>query len=123
MQMRSSTQRNSTRKRTSAAYCPERASRSKRSSLLALGSADVVLTRATTLILAAAAGIAVANLYYIQPVLELIARDFHAGAREAGWISLLMQLGYALGILLCVPLGDILERRTLSVALLRSEER
>jgi len=77
-----------------------------------------MLTRTTTLILAVAAGIAVANLYYIQPILELIARDLHAGAREAGWISLLMQLGYALGILFCVPLGDILERRTLSVALL-----
>ncbi|GAC1408869.1 MAG: MFS transporter [Candidatus Velthaea sp.] len=76
-----------------------------------------MLTRTTTLILAVAAGIAVANIYYIQPVLELIARDLHAGAREAGFISLLIQLGYALGILFCVPLGDVLERRTLCVVM------
>ncbi|GAC1546556.1 MAG: MFS transporter [Candidatus Velthaea sp.] len=74
-----------------------------------------MLTRTTTLILAVAAGIAVANIYYIQPVLELVARDLHAGAREAGFVSLLIQLGYALGILFCAPLGDILERRTLCV--------
>ncbi|MFN2460781.1 MAG: MFS transporter [Candidatus Velthaea sp.] len=77
-----------------------------------------MLTRATTLILAVTAGIAVANIYYIQPLLEMIARDLHGGAREAGWISLLMQLGYALGILFCVPLGDIVERRTLAVTLM-----
>lgn len=75
------------------------------------------MTRTTTLIFAVASGIAVANLYYIQPVLELIARDFHASPSAVGTISLLMQFGYAAGILFFVPLGDVLERRGMSVAL------
>jgi len=76
-----------------------------------------MLTRATTLTLAITAAVAVANIYYIQPVLELIARELHGGAREAGFVSLLIQLGYALGILFFVPLGDVFERRTLCVVM------
>jgi predicted MFS family arabinose efflux permease len=76
-----------------------------------------VLTRATTLTLAIAAGVAVANIYYIQPLLEMIATDLHGSVQQAGQISLGIQLGYALGILFIVPLGDIRERRSLSVVM------
>jgi predicted MFS family arabinose efflux permease len=61
---------------------------------------------------------AVANLYYNQPILALIAESFHASAAEVGWIPTLTQLGYATGLLLFVPLGDQLEQRRLIVIML-----
>lgn len=65
------------------------------------------------MLLAAAAGVAVANVYYVQPLLQLIADDFHAPARTAGLVSVMMQAGYALGIVAFVPLGDVLQPRRL----------
>jgi predicted MFS family arabinose efflux permease len=66
-------------------------------------------------ILALAAGLTVANLYYCQPLLPLMGAELHASAREAGLISTATQIGYAVGILLLVPLGDGHERRRLLV--------
>ena len=59
-----------------------------------------------------------ANLYYNQPLLSDIARTFHASTRAAGAIATLTQAGYAVGLLLFVPLGDVVERRRLIVTLL-----
>lgn len=56
--------------------------------------------------LATAAGITVANVYLCQPLLAAIARDFGLGAQQAGWVASSAQAGYAVGILLIVPLGD-----------------
>jgi len=66
-------------------------------------------------LLALAAGATVANLYYSQPILETIARQFSVSTRAASQIVTLTQLGYALSLLLVVPLGDIFERRKLIV--------
>jgi predicted MFS family arabinose efflux permease len=63
-------------------------------------------------------GFAVANLYYNQPILAEIAKSFDATAAEVGWIPTLTQMGYASGLLLFVPLGDRLERRSLIVVML-----
>ncbi len=71
------------------------------------------LTRGFTLLLSIAAGCAVGNLYWAQPLLELIARDLGASVGSAGWLVTATQLGYALGIALIVPLGDVLDRRRL----------
>ncbi len=68
--------------------------------------------------MAIACGITVANLYYNQPLLALLAREFHTSARAVGLIPTLTQVGYALGILLLVPLGDLLERRRLIVTMM-----
>jgi predicted MFS family arabinose efflux permease len=69
-------------------------------------------------LLTVATGASVANLYYNQPLLSDIARTFHASPRAAGFIATLTQAGYAIGLLLFVPLGDIVERRRLIVMLL-----
>jgi predicted MFS family arabinose efflux permease len=64
-------------------------------------------------LLAVAAGVTVANIYYSQPLLALIGAELHAGPGATGLISTLTQAGYATGILLLVPLGDSVERRRL----------
>ncbi|WP_414623758.1 MFS transporter [Calothrix sp. CCY 0018] len=61
---------------------------------------------------------AVANLYYNQPILAEIAQSFNKNAAQVGWIPTLTQMGYATGLLLFVPLGDRLERRSLIVTML-----
>jgi predicted MFS family arabinose efflux permease len=69
-------------------------------------------------LLTVATGVSVANLYYNQPLLSDIARTFDASSRSAGSIATLTQAGYAVGLLLFVPLGDVIERRRLIVTLL-----
>src|SRR6476659_8437006 len=69
-------------------------------------------------LLTVATGASVANLYYDQPLLSDIALTFHASTRAAGAIATLTQAGYAVGLLLFVPLGDVVERRRLIVTLL-----
>jgi predicted MFS family arabinose efflux permease len=62
--------------------------------------------------------VSVANLYYNQPLLGLMAADFHVPARQVGLIPTLTQIGYALGMLLFVPLGDRFEWRSLIAGML-----
>lgn len=71
------------------------------------------MTRALTLLFAVAGGAAVGNLYWSQPLLEFIASDIGASTTTAGWLVTATQIGYAIGILLIVPLGDVVSRRRL----------
>ncbi len=71
------------------------------------------MTRALTLLFAVAGGAAVANLYWAQPLLEDIAGDLGVPSGAAGLLVTVTQVGYAVGILLVVPLGDVLDRRRL----------
>ncbi len=64
-----------------------------------------------TLFMAVCCGLTVANLYYCQPLLPLIATEFKISNTAAGSITYLTQLGYAAGMLLFVPLGDLLEKK------------
>lgn len=66
-------------------------------------------------LMAAACAFTVANLYYIQPLLTQVARTFGIPDSQAGIVSTITQVGYALGLFLFVPLGDMVERRSLVV--------
>lgn len=63
--------------------------------------------------MAVACGMAVANLYYAQPLLHTLAEKFGTSEGTTGLIITMTQLGYVLGLALIVPLGDLLERRRL----------
>jgi predicted MFS family arabinose efflux permease len=76
------------------------------------------VTRRLTLLFAIASGAAVGNLYWSQPLLDFIARDLQTGTAVAGALVTATQLGYAVGVLLFVPLGDVLNRRILVPAAL-----
>jgi predicted MFS family arabinose efflux permease len=65
--------------------------------------------------MAVATGAVVANLYYAQPVLHDVGRDFHSGAGPTALVITSAQIGYAAGLLLIVPLGDLFRRRKLVV--------
>lgn len=71
-----------------------------------------------TLILAVACGLIVANLYYTQPLIESISSAIGLSSEAAGLIVTLTQIGYGIGLLFIVPLGDLLENRKLVVTLL-----
>ncbi|MGH4031249.1 MFS transporter [Actinomycetota bacterium Odt1-20B] len=70
------------------------------------------------LLLALACGLIVANNYYAQPLLPDIAAALHTSFDAAGLTVTLNQLGYAAGLVLLVPLGDLLSRRRLVVVML-----
>jgi predicted MFS family arabinose efflux permease len=67
------------------------------------------------MLLAAAAGIIVANLYYAQPLVGPIGAALGLPPAAAGLIVTLTQIGYTLGLLFIVPLGDLVENRRLIV--------
>ncbi|OSN10504.1 transporter [Lonsdalea iberica] len=75
------------------------------------------LSPALTLLMSAATGLMVASNYYAQPLLDAIANAFMLSPNQAGFIVTTAQLSYAVGLLLLVPLGDMLERRGLIVGM------
>lgn len=71
------------------------------------------ISRTVIWLMAVISGLVVANNYYNQPLLALISDDLHISESAAGKISVLTQIGYALGLLLIVPLGDKFYRKKL----------
>ncbi|MCK0195464.1 MFS transporter [Ancylobacter sp. 6x-1] len=72
----------------------------------------------TFFLLALAAGAGAGNLYYTQPLLPLIAPDIGLDESIGSLVVTLGQIGYILGLLLVVPLGDIVENRRLIASIL-----
>jgi predicted MFS family arabinose efflux permease len=64
-----------------------------------------------------ASGASVATIYYNQPLLLEMSHTFHATSGQVGRVAVATQVGYAAGILLFVPMGDVAERRGLIVKL------
>jgi predicted MFS family arabinose efflux permease len=78
----------------------------------------VEMSRFLLILMSIASGVTVANLYYSQPLLEELARFFGVSPSMIGISAMLIQIGYALGLLLLVPLGDIREQRSLIMVML-----
>ncbi|MFJ8674125.1 MFS transporter [Streptomyces sp. NPDC093589] len=81
------------------------------------GPARSRLGRGTLLLMSTATGLSVAGNYFAQPLLDVIGRDLHLSSATAALVVTVAQVGYGLGLLLLVPLGDLLERRRLAVVL------
>lgn len=79
-------------------------------------STQTQISSRMTLLLAAAAGIIVANLYYAQPLVGPIGAALGMPPGATGLVVTLTQIGYCLGLLFIVPLGDLLENRRLIVS-------
>lgn len=73
------------------------------------------LSRLTLLVFAVTCGSSVANIYYAQPLLDAIAATFAIHPAAVGLVVTLTQVGYAVGLLFLVPLGDLLDRRKLVI--------
>jgi predicted MFS family arabinose efflux permease len=76
------------------------------------------LSRGLILLMAITSGIAVANIYYIQPLLEQIAATYDVSQASAGLLATLTQVGYALGLFLILPIADLVERKRLVLTML-----
>lgn len=76
-------------------------------------NSDRRMTPAKTVVFAIAAGLAVGNLYLSQPLFQIIASSLGVSSSTAAMLVTITQFGYALGIFLLVPLGDVLNLRRL----------
>ena len=75
-------------------------------------------SRGLVVLLAIAVGVIAANLYYAQPLVAMIAQALGLAPDKAGLVVTLTQIGYGLGVLLVVPLGDIVENRRLVLTMI-----
>ncbi|MDR2224203.1 MAG: MFS transporter [Flavobacteriaceae bacterium] len=69
------------------------------------------LSKSNVFFMASITGLIVANLYYCQPLVPLIAEEFGVAESSAGALTYLTQAGYAIGMFCMIPLGDMLERK------------
>lgn len=71
------------------------------------------MPRGAILLFAIASGASVANVYYAQPLLDILAKDFNISHASIGGVVTATQIGCALALLFLVPLGDLVNRRRL----------
>lgn len=83
-------------------------------------AAHPALSRSLVLLMALACGVVVANIYYAQPLVGLIGPAVGLSPETASLVVTLTQVGYGAGLVLLVPLGDLLENRRLVVVTLCS---
>ena len=85
-----------------------------------MDAAHPALSRSLVMLMALACGVVVANIYYAQPLVGLIGPAVGLSPETASLVVTLTQVGYGAGLLLLVPLGDLLENRRLVVVTLSS---
>ena len=73
------------------------------------------IERSLLITMAVVAGLTVANCYYNQPLLEMIRHDIGVSQHEANLITVVTQIGYALGLCFLIPMGDLYSRRRIIV--------
>ncbi|PEK01304.1 MFS transporter [Bacillus wiedmannii] len=74
------------------------------------------MSRYMTLLFAIACGMAVANIYFAHPLLDSLSNEFKISHSTIGIVITITQVCYALGLLLFVPLGDLLNQKKLIIA-------
>ncbi|NYJ34769.1 MFS transporter [Nocardiopsis aegyptia] len=74
------------------------------------------VTGAQRIVLAMVCAVAVSTVYAIQPVLEAVGTDLGLPTGALGWLAAAGQIGYFAGLVLLVPLGDLVNRRRLIIA-------
>jgi predicted MFS family arabinose efflux permease len=79
---------------------------------------EPVLSQRLLYLLTVTTALAVGNVYYSQPLLGEIGREFHENAATMGLVPMLTQFGYVLGLVFVTPLGDVLEKRCLVASML-----
>ncbi|WP_163119965.1 MFS transporter [Acinetobacter pittii] len=72
-----------------------------------------IIPRSVILLFAIASGASVANVYYAQPLLDILASDFNVSHAAIGGVVTATQIGCALALVFLVPLGDLVNRRRL----------
>jgi predicted MFS family arabinose efflux permease len=85
-----------------------------------MDAAHPALSRSLVMLMALACGVVVANIYYAQPLVGLIGPAVGLSPETASLVVTLTQVGYGAGLVLLVPLGDLLENRRLVVVTLSS---
>jgi len=70
-----------------------------------------LLSKSTLWLMAVGAGLVVANNYYNQPLLGMIAKEFGESESATSKVAMFTQMGYAAGLLLIIPLGDMFRRK------------
>ena len=73
------------------------------------------MSRTVTLLFATACGMSVANIYFAQPLLDQLSYEFNIDPSTIGVVITITQIFYGLGLLLLVPLGDLLNQRRLII--------
>jgi len=76
-----------------------------------------ILTKPTLWLITLTTGIVVGNMYYNQPLLGLMAKDFQVTEAAISIIAILTQIGFAIGLLFIVPLGDMMQRKKLLLSI------
>src|SRR5699024_5050851 len=67
------------------------------------------LSKTLLYLMTVSAGLIIANNYYNQPLLNLISKSFHVSEGKVSYVASATQWGYALGVLILLPLGDMVE--------------
>ena len=72
---------------------------------------EIVMTKFLAILFAVCSGLAIGNLYWAQPLLVQIMNGFGLPAANGGLLVTATQIGYAMGILFILPLGDFVRRK------------